>query len=588
MNVIGISAGYHESACCLLQGGELVAAAAEERFTRLKHDASVPENAFRYCLREAGIGIRDVDALAFYELPTVKLGRQLWSGHPRSIEDGLPWLDHRRIEREIRGRLGYAGTIHEFGHHASHAAGAFFFSGFDDAAILTVDGVGEWATTTYAHGHGAHLDILEEVHFPSSLGLLYSAVTAYLGFRVNSGEYKVMGLSPYGKPRFAEALRKVVHCDAEGGFSLDMRYFDFLEGSSMYSSSFADLLGFPARAADAEGFDENHKDLARSMQVVLEEILLAKVAYLHTRVPSKNLCLAGGVALNSVANGRIVREGPFKEVFIPSSPGDAGSALGAAALATAKLTGERPRQGRVSHDYWGPAFASDEIARLLSALPFEAIDYRQREPELLDAVVDRLEKGRVVGWFHGRMELGPRALGGRSILADPRNAEILVRLNELVKMREAFRPFAPSVLASQANELLSMNRPDPFMSTTWPVREGAGMPAITHVDGSARPQTVDGVENRRYAALIGRFFARTGCPAIVNTSFNVRGEPVVCSPIDAIHCFARSGIETLVLEDFVIDRESLPPAWVEAVAGDAVFELLERDSATASALYTFI
>jgi len=587
MNIIGLSAGYHESACCLLRDGRLVAAAPEERFSRLKHDASIPEAAFRYCLREGGIDIRHVDVVAYYEMPVPKLARQLWAGHPASIADGLPWLDHRRMEREIRERLGYEGPIETFEHHASHAAGAYYFSGFADAAILTMDGVGEWATTTYAAGRGRELEIVEEVQFPHSVGLFYSAITAYLGFRVNSGEYKVMGLAPYGKPRFADELRKVIAPRGGGAFALDMKYFDFVTGTRMFSPPLEGLLGFAPRDPSDDSFREEDHDLARSAQVVLEDLLLEKVRYLRTLVPSDNLCLAGGVALNSVANGRIVKESGFSDVFIPSSPGDAGSCLGAAAMAHVRATGQHVRE-RLRSDHWGPRYDTDDIDRLLRTLPFSYGDYRGRESELLDAVVDRLLRGRVVGWFHGRMEFGPRALGGRSILADPRDKGMQTRLNELVKMREAFRPFAPSVLEEHASTVLDLPRPDPFMSTTCAVKDGLDLPAITHVDRSARPQTVNAETSPRYAALIRRFHARTGCPLLVNTSFNVRGEPLVCSPVDAINCFARSGIEVLVLEDFIIDREQLPAGWSEAIAGDSVFELAERDAGSGGALYTFI
>jgi carbamoyltransferase len=557
VNLVGLSAYYHEAACCLIKDGRLLAAAEEERFSRLKHDARLPVAAFRYCLGEGGIDVSDVEAVAYYESPTKKLSRQLWAGPPPGSARGLGFLDARRPEREIRERLGYEGPILTFDHHRSHAASSFLFSGFPEAAILTVDGVGEWTTTSYGEGRGAAIEIFEEVEFPHSLGLFYAALTSYLGFAVNSDEQKVMGLAPYGQPRFADRLRRVVASGPGGQFRLDASCFDFGSDDSMFTPRLGELLGGPPRRPEA-GITAFHRDVARSAQVVLEELLLEKVHYLASRVRSKNLCMAGGVALNCVANGRILREGPFERMFVQPAAGDAGGALGAAALAHVALTGERPEPGRLPHVYLGPGYGAESVGALLSAAAVEGLDFRGREAELMEAVVDRLTAGKVVGWFQGRMEFGPRALGARSLLADPRDPGMRDRLNRQVKKREAFRPFAPSVLAEEAPRHFELDHPSEFMLETCAVRSPLALPAVTHVDGSARPQTVDRRHAPRFAALIDAFARRTGCPLLVNTSFNVRGEPIACSPVDALTCVADSGIDTLVIEDFLVERSALP------------------------------
>jgi carbamoyltransferase len=561
MNIIGVSAGYHESSCCLLQDGKLVAAAAEERFTRLKHDPRIPIHAFRFCLEEGGIGITDIDVVAYYESPIRKLSRQLWAG--RSMP-GMPWLDSQRAERLIRESLGYEGPIESFDHHQSHAASTFFYSGFPDAAILTVDGVGEWATTTYGRAQGSSLEIFEEVLFPHSLGMLYSTLTSYLGFRVNGGEYKVMGLAPYGEPCYVDRLRGLVEPGPRGQYTLALEYFDFIRGERMYSEALCELLGAPARVPEST-VEQHHMDVAKSLQVVLEEVLLEKVAYLSGVVDSPNLCMAGGVALNCVADARILREGPFERLFVQPAAGDSGCCLGAAALAHIRLTGERHTTEPLTHVYLGPSYGADEISRLITATGLPAVDFTDREADLLEAAVDRLAAGRVVGWFHGGMEFGPRALGARSLLADPRDPGMRERLNRQVKKREGFRPFAPILLRERVPEHLDLDHDSPFMLETCQVRSPLSLPAITHVDGSARPQTVDRRYSPRLAALLEAFEARTGCPILLNTSFNVRGEPVVCSPLDALICMAVSGIDTLVLEDWLIDRESIPAHWPELV-----------------------
>jgi carbamoyltransferase len=571
LNILGISAHYHDAACCLLRDGELIAAAEEERFSRVKHDPRLPWRAFRFCLEQGGITLSDVDCVAYYESPVKKLSRQIWMAlHPEASDSiRRRFLNHLpshvgRIEREIRRALGYTGRLEILDHHQSHAASSFFYSGLEEAAVLTLDGVGEWATTTFGRAAGSTVELFEEVDFPNSLGLLYSTLTSYLGFEVNDGEYKVMGLAPYGEPRYVDQVRKLVTRGEAGQYSLNLEYFDFLRRDRMYSDRLIELFGAPPRPPESEllGF---HQDIARSIQCVLEEILLNEVAYLHSRVPSRNLCMAGGVALNCVANSRILRDGPFSELFVQPAASDAGGCLGAAALAHVRLTGERPAQSRLTHMHWGPATSVDDIAGMLAGTPLHTLDYRGRPEALLEATVDRLAAGKVVGWFQGRMEFGPRALGARSILADPRGEEMRNRINALVKMRESFRPFAPAVLGDQAREHFAIDHPSPFMLETCQVTSPLDLPAITHVDRSARLQTVDPESSPRFAALLARFADRTGCPILLNTSFNMRGDPIVCTPEDALLCFVRSRIDALVLEDFVIDRESIPPAWSEFV-----------------------
>jgi len=586
VNILGISALYHDAACCLLIDGRLVAAAQEERFSRVKNDPRMPVNAMRWCLREAGLDITDIACIGYYEQPTVKQQRQLEAAEMHE-DDGR--FDPDRPLRLIAEKLGFEGVVHCFPHHVSHAASSFYCSGFEEAAVLTVDGVGEWATTTYGRAAGTRIDLFGEVRFPHSLGLLYATLTAYLGFAVNSGEYKVMGLAPYGEPRYLDRLQKLIAVGEGPGFSLDMTYFDYLRGERMYSEALIDLLGVPPRLPESE-ISAQHTDIAKSLQVLLEEILLDKVRWLHDETGEENLCMAGGVALNCVANGRIRREGPFARRFIQPAAGDAGSALGAAALAHIETTGERIDRVPMTHAYYGPSWSRDQIAALLADTSVPADDYRDREDALLAAVADALVARKTVGWFHGPMELGPRALGARSILANPLDPEIRDRLNHAVKKREAFRPFAPSVLREHAGDHFDLDGDSPFMLETCQVCSPLALPGITHVDGSARPQTVDRRTNPRFAALIEAFAARTGCPMLVNTSFNVRGEPIVCSPADALLCLLGSGLDLLVLEDFLIERAHLP---------DHLFELLDawstagrrqpgRSSAISEHLYTFV
>ena len=555
--IIGISAHYHDAACCLIKDGILIAAAQEERFTKIKHDPSIPTHAFRYCLKEARATIKDVSCIAYYEDPISKVARQLWAGLP----DILTEAQYRfrvapaRPETDIRESLGYYGEIEFVAHHLSHAASAFFFSGFKEAAIFTVDGVGEWATTTYGKGIENTIELFEEVTFPHSLGLLYSAITAYLGFDINDAEYKVMGLAPYGNPHFVNQMWKLIELENSGQYRLNMDYFDFLTGEHMYSNLLCELFGQPARIEESEIL-QFHKDVAASLQIVLEETLLQKVKYLHGKYPSNNLCMAGGVALNCVANGRIHREGPFSDLFIQPAASDAGSALGAAAIAYIRQTGSRPSMKRLQHVYLGSSYSNREIAQLIkySDLNKQASDFSDNEAGLIHATAKRLADGKVVGWFQGRMEFGPRALGARSILADPRQPQMRDRINKLVKMRETFRPFAPAVLASKMSEHFDLTYQSPFMLETCRVISPLSLPAITHVDGSARVQTVTKSSNQRFCALLVEFDRITKCPVILNTSFNLRGEPIVLDPVDAVWTFMISKMDTLVIENFIIDR----------------------------------
>jgi carbamoyltransferase len=565
LNIVGTSAGYHDSACCLMQDGVVVAAAQEERFSRIKHDKSFPRRAFRYCLEQAGITIADVDCVAYYEDPCQKLSRQVWMGLTPDIsatrrEAILDRLSKSKPQQVIRKTLGYDGPIEIADHHMSHAASSYYFSGFEESAILTVDGVGDWPTTTYSAGRGPHIERFEQVDFPDSLGFFYSALTSYLGFEVNDGEYKVMGLAPYGKPLYVDQLRDLVEPGPGGQYRLNMKYFAFLTEDCMYTEELSSVLGRAPREPESD-ISQFHQDVARSLQVVLEEILLEKVRYLHSKAPSENLCMAGGVALNCVANGRILKEGPFKRMFIQPAAGDAGGALGAAAIAHVRMSGESPSRRKLKHVYLGPGYTSSEAYSILRASSAKFRDYRGKEEELIRATVDHLVEGKVVGWSQGRMEFGPRALGCRSILADPRRPEMRDRINALVKMREAFRPFAPAILEAKAKEHFDLNHPSPFMLETCQTISRIDLPAITHVDGSARVQTVDPEVSPRFAALLEEFDRRTGCPILLNTSFNVRGEPIVCNVIDALLCFVRTKIDILVVEDFIISRAGIPPMW---------------------------
>ncbi|HEU4565449.1 MAG TPA: carbamoyltransferase [Gemmatimonadaceae bacterium] len=576
--VLGLSAFYHDSAACLLADGEVVAAAQEERFTRRKGDAAFPARAAAWCLREAGIGVRDLACAAFYDKPLLKFERILetWLAvAPRGFASfrraGPLWAKEKLFtDRDLRRSLGalagggeYEGELLYAEHHESHAASAFFPSPFEEAAVLTVDGVGEWATASIGAGRGAELELLREMRWPDSLGLLYSAFTYYLGFRVNSGEYKLMGLAPYGEPRYAERIyRHLMELREDGSFTLDRRYFGYLDGLTMTSAAFHELFGGPPRVPESP-IGRREMDLARSIQTVCEEVMLRMARAAHRETGLRDLCMAGGVALNAVANGRILREGPFARVWIQPAAGDAGGALGAARLAWHRALGA-PRVVRQGVDgrprdamrgaYLGPSFTEEEMERALSAA---GASYERLAPSELPArVAALLAAGKVVGWFQGRMEFGPRALGARSILADPRSPTMRRDLNLKIKFREGFRPFAPAVLRERAAEWLELDVESPYMLLVAPVRpeRRAAVPAVTHVDGSARAQTVTEETSPALHALLLAFEALTGCPVLVNTSFNVRGEPVVCTPEDAWRCFMRTHMDHLVLGPFLLDR----------------------------------
>lgn len=549
MIIVGVSAYYHDSACCLLRDGRLIAAVAEERLSRVKHDARLPGLALRFCLDAASCGIGDIDAVGYYESPRRKLSRQLSCGADLG-------LDPQRPERELREILGIEAPIMFFPHHSSHAASAYYASGYEDAAILTTDGVGEWATMTYGSGSHRGIDIFDEVHFPHSLGLFYSTITAYLGFEVNEGEYKVMGLAAYGRPRFADKIRRVIRNGPQGAFELTPEYFDFPMGVRMFSDLLCNLFGRGARTPGDE-VDQFHADVAASVQLSLEEILLQKCDYLAKRTRATDLCMAGGVALNCVANGRIAREGPFRRVFVQPAAGDDGAALGAACLAHVALANRPPAIGPLEHAFWGPEYSNREVGELLHTLGIAAVDFEGRERLLFELAAARLSEGWFLGWFHGRSEFGPRALGARSILADPRGEGTRDGLNHRVKQREPFRPFAPSVMAEHYSDVFDIDHVSPFMMETCKVRHSWTLPAVTHIDGTARVQTVDNRTSPRYAALLAAFKELTGCPVLLNTSFNMRGEPIVCTPVDAIVCAINADLDALVLEDFFIERAAL-------------------------------
>lgn len=564
MNIVGISAGYHDAACCILRDGVLVAAAQEERFSRIKNDSALPTQALRYCLSESGLTIADIDCLAFYEDSRAKLERQLWMGmapgassdRRRAVRDRL--LAEPLVE-QIRSQWGWDGDVEVVDHHLSHAASSFLFSGFDEAAILTADGVGDWPTTTYNAGTGIGIRRFEQVDYPHSLGLFYSAITGYLGFEVNEGEYKVMALASYGGTRFVDRIGELVHSAENGQFRLDLRFFDFLSRDRMYSDELCALLGRGPRQPESP-IDQFHLDVARGVQTVLEEIMLEKVRYLHQQYPSTNLCMAGGVALNIVMNRRCMESGPFSNLFVQPAAGDAGGCIGAAAVAQTRRTETRP-SARQAHVYLGPAISPDESRHLLERSGIAFKDYARSEQALIEDVTERLIQGEIVGWACGRMEFGPRALGARSILADPRRPEMRDKINAVVKLREAFRPFAPAVLASHAHEHFDLRALSPFMLETCRVTSPLSLPAITHVDGSARIQTVEPSIAPRFAALLSAFERRTGCPILLNTSFNLRGEPIVCTAFDALSCFVRSGLDAVVVGDCVVQRAAIPPVW---------------------------
>lgn len=574
--ILGISCFYHDSAAALLKNGKIIAAAQEERFTRKKHDDNFPKEAVKYCLEYAGIKVEDLNSIAYYEKPFVKFERLLstyiktW---PRSYLSFLKamsvWLKQKLwIPSIIKKELNYKGDIYYIEHHLSHAASSFLASPFKKAAILTVDGVGEWATATYGTGEGNSLQILKEIHFPHSLGLLYSAFTYYLGFKVNSGEYKVMGLAPYGEPKYTNEVRKLIDVKDDGSFRLNMKYFGYEYGLRMTNRNFNKLFGAPPRKSESK-LTQREFDIAKSLQVVLEEIMLKIVEHIHKETGEENLCLAGGVALNCVANGRILRESSFKNLYIQPASGDAGGAVGAA-LYTYNVILKGENRYDMENVYLGPEFKESEIAKLLETNKIKHEKYD--DESLFRKVADFIDDQKVVGWFQGRMEYGPRALGNRSIIADARNKENWQRVNLKIKFRESFRPFAPSVIEEDIQEYFDLNVPTPFMLLVAQVKKD-NIPAVTHKDNSARIQSVSREENYRYHRLISAFKEKTGTSVIINTSFNVRGEPIVCTPMDALKCFLRTDMDILVMGNYVVNKDNIDKeALKDSIDYDQKFE----------------
>ncbi len=565
--ILGLSAFYHDSAACLVEDGRVVAALQEERFSRKKHDSSFPSGAAAAALRIAGCQIQDVDLVVFYEKPFVKMERLLHtyiSNYPiglKSYLKAMPALFKEKlwIKDVIRKRLDFRKDVLFSEHHESHAASAFYPSPFRSAAILTVDGVGEWTTTSMGRGQEGEIQLDWEIRFPDSLGLFYTAFTYYLGFEVNSGEYKLMGLAAYGKPVYERVIREnLIDLSPDGAFRLNQKYFDYQVGLRMISGHFEKLFGAPPRSP-GQKLTQTHMDIAASVQKVLEEALLNICRFLRKETGERNLCMAGGVALNGVANGRILRESGFEGLWVQPAAGDAGGALGAALAAWHRGLGQpRSVDTKAASALLGDEFTPDDIRTCLDSYKarYEELD----EPTLLQRVSAMLAAGQVLGWFHDRMEFGPRALGSRSILADPRRPEIASRINAEVKYRELFRPFAPAILAECAPEYFELCQPSPFMLLVAPVRpdKRAQLPAITHADGSARVQTVSESDHPRFYRLLRAFNELTGCPALVNTSFNVKGEPIVHSPDDAYQCFMRSGLDALVIGNFLMEKRSQP------------------------------
>ncbi len=603
--ILGISAYYHDSAACLVVDGEIIAAAQEERFSRRKHDDRFPANAIAYCLKEGGISIREVDMVGFYEKPIVKFERLLetyLAYAPRGLGSFLKampiWLHEKLwVSETIRKELGYSREILFGDHHESHAASAFYPSPFEEAAVLTMDGVGEWATASIGHGKGNELTLLKEMRFPHSVGLLYSAFTYFTGFKVNSGEYKLMGLAPYGEPKYASLIRDhLVDIHEDGSIWLNQNYFNYCQGLTMTNPAFDKLFGGPPRKPESP-VTQREMDIARSIQEVTEEIMLQMARHAHRITGARNLCLAGGVALNCVGNGRILREGPFKEVWIQPAAGDAGGALGVAlalwhrSLGKPRLSAEHSGDWKPSRSttpepppyadgmkggFLGPSFSNEEIGNWLKQKGYPA--QRFEPSDAAENVAQRLADGKVVGLFQGRMEFGPRALGGRSILGDPRSPAMQSIMNLKIKHRESFRPFAPAVLREKVGEWFDLDQESPYMllvsrvasercrqmsaeeERLWGIEKlntvRSDIPAVTHVDYSARVQTVRRAQNPLFHAILQSFYEKTGCPVLVNTSFNVRGEPIVCTPDDAYRCFMRTDMDSLVLENFILEKSA--------------------------------
>ncbi len=591
MNILGISAFYHDSAACLVRDGEIVNAAQEERFTRKKHDFSFPRNAVNFCLQTGGVKADDLDYVAFYDKPFIKFERILETYLAfaplgiRTFVKAVPlWIKQKLWMKDlIATELGFSGQILFPEHHESHAASAFFPSPFQEAAFLTIDGVGEWTTASYGIGENNNVTILAEIHFPHSLGLLYSAFTYYTGFKVNSGEYKVMGLAPYGQPIYKDLiLKELIDLKDDGSFKLNMKYFDYCVGLKMTNKRFEKLFGGPARRPESL-LTQRDMDLARSVQDVTEEAMLRMTRHIHKVTGQKNLCLAGGVALNCVGNGRILREGPFENIWIQPAAGDAGGALGAALFAWYQYLGN-PRQADNKTDfqrgsYLGPDFKDSDILDYLKSnnIPYSSV----KREDIPEKVADLIAQQKVVGWFEGPMEFGPRALGARSIIGDARSPKMQELMNLKIKFRESFRPFAPSVLEEKACEYFDIKTESPYMLLVAPVKRDirremteqeenlfgldklhvvrSNIPAVTHVDYSARIQTVNQRTHPLYHQMISKFDQKYGCPLVINTSFNVRGEPIVCTPHDAYVCFMRTDMDYLVMGSFLLDKKEQKP-----------------------------
>lgn len=602
MNILGFSAYYHDSAACLVVDGKIIAAAQEERFTRKKHDSEFPAQAVKYCLAEAGLKPENIDYVVFYDKPFLKFERLLetyLAFAPRGFKSfvaSLPvWLKDKLFQKrmisdalkeQFGDQVNWAERLLFSEHHLSHAASAFFPSPFEEAAVLTMDGVGEWTTTSLAIGQGNQLTVQKEIHFPHSLGLLYSAITYYTGFKVNSGEYKVMGLAPYGVPRYADLIKKhLIDIKEDGTFHLDMRYFNYCTGLTMTNERFDQLFGGPPRKAESP-LTQKEMDLAASVQAVTEEIVIKLARGIRQSTGQRNLCLAGGVALNCVANGKLLKEKIFDNIWIQPAAGDAGGAVGAA-LAACHLMLNQPRvvepTDAMQGSYLGPSYQQSDIDSRLSAAG--AVFTTVSDDELIEQTAQALADGKAVGWHQGRMEFGPRALGGRSIIADPRSPTLQKQLNLKVKYRESFRPFAPSVLREDVTEWFDIETDSPYMLLVTEVAKNkqlpmtaeqeklfgidklnvprSEIPAITHVDYSARVQTVHEKTNPRYYQLISRFKSLTGCPVLVNTSFNVRGEPIVCTPEDAFNCLMGTEIEFLAVGNSIMRKEDQNPALIK-------------------------
>jgi carbamoyltransferase len=593
MYILGISSFYHDSAACLVKEGNLLAAAQEERFTRKKHDPRFPGNAIKYCMYEAGICPEDLDYVVFYDKPILTFERLLLSYltvAPKGLRSWLKamplWLRKKlHINEAIKKEIPYYGEVLFTEHHEAHAASAFYPSPFKEAAILTMDGVGEWATASYGFGNGKDLFLLKEMHFPDSLGLLYSAFTYFTGFKVNSGEYKLMGLAPYGEPKYKDLiLSELIDLKDDGSIRLNLSYFDFLGGLRMTNSRFSKLFKGPCRKPETK-ITQREMNIAASIQAVTEEVVLKMAKHVYKETKKNNLCLAGGVALNCVANSRILMEGPFENIWIQPAAGDAGGALGAALCVWHRyLENERPNpegRDRQQGSYLGPSFSNEEIKSFLETkkYSFHVFPSGQRAK----IIANKIAEGKIVGYMAGRMEFGPRALGARSIFGDPRSMDTQTVMNLKIKYRESFRPFAPTVLEEKASEYFEIDRPSPYMLLIGQVKKGrclpqpskdgmemlerlkmkrSDIPAVTHLDYSARLQTINRKDKPDFHEIISEFERLTGCAVIVNTSFNVRGEPIICSPQDAYRCFMRTEMDVLVIEDFILFKDEQPP-WDE-------------------------